>query len=55
VRDAVLGARLVDTGIFDRRYLEKLVAEHHGGTADHSVALWSLMMFDAFLRVSAGT
>jgi asparagine synthase (glutamine-hydrolysing) len=55
VRDAVLGARLVDTGIFNRRYLEKLVAEHHGGTADHSVALWSLMMFDAFLRVSAGT
>jgi asparagine synthase (glutamine-hydrolysing) len=54
VREAVLGARLVDTGIFNRRYLEKLVAEHHAGTADHSVALWSLMMFDAFLRVSAG-
>ena len=54
VREAVLGARLEETGIFNRRYLEQLVSQHHAGTADHSVALWSLMMFDAFLRVSAG-
>jgi asparagine synthase (glutamine-hydrolysing) len=55
VRKAVLGARLLDTGIFNRRYLEQLVTEHESGSGDHSVALWSLMMFEAFLRVSAGT
>jgi asparagine synthase (glutamine-hydrolysing) len=55
VRNAVLGPRLLDTGIFNRRYLEQLVSEHESGSGDHSVALWSLMMFEAFLRVSAGT
>ena len=54
VKEAVLGKRLEETGIFNRRYLEQLVSQHHAGSADHSVALWSLMMFDAFLRVSAG-
>jgi asparagine synthase (glutamine-hydrolysing) len=53
VRNAVLGPRLLDTGIFNRRYLEQLVSEHESGSGDHSVALWSLMMFEAFLRVSA--
>ena len=50
VRDAVLGPRLLDTGIFNRRYLEQLVSEHQSGMADHNVAPWSLMMFEAFLR-----
>jgi asparagine synthase (glutamine-hydrolysing) len=54
-RDAVLGARLLDTGIFDRAYLEQLVTQHENGAADHSVALWSLMMFEAFLRVSVAS
>jgi asparagine synthase (glutamine-hydrolysing) len=54
-RDAVLGERLLDTGIFERRYLQQLVDEHQAGTADHSVALWSLMMFEAFLRVSVAS
>ncbi len=55
VRDAVLGERLLDTGIFERRTLERLVEQHQAGTADHSVALWSLMMFEAFLRVSVAS
>ena len=54
-RDAVLGARLLDTGIFERAYLEQLVTQHESGSADHSVALWSLMMFEAFLRVSVAS
>jgi asparagine synthase (glutamine-hydrolysing) len=52
VRDAVLGPRLLDTGMFDRAYLEQLVSGHESGAADHSTALWSLLMFEAFLRVS---
>jgi asparagine synthase (glutamine-hydrolysing) len=50
VRDAVLGNRLADTGWFERRYLEQLIQEHETGTRDHSSPLWSLLMFDAFLR-----
>lgn len=55
VRDAVLGERLLDTGIFNRRYLEQLVSQHESGANDHSVALWSLLMFEAFLRVSVAS
>ncbi|MDN4053743.1 amidotransferase 1, exosortase A system-associated [Massilia sp. YIM B02763] len=54
-RDAVLGPRLLDTGMFDRGHLQQLVSEHESGLADHSTALWSLLMFDAFLRVSVGS
>lgn len=54
-RDAVLGPRLLDTGMFDRAHLEQLVSEHESGLADHSTALWSLLMFEAFLRVSVGS
>jgi len=55
VRTNVLGARLLDTGIFNRRYLEQLVSQHESGAADHSVALWSLLMFESFLRVSVAS
>jgi asparagine synthase (glutamine-hydrolysing) len=55
MRDAVLGERLLDTGIFERAYVEQLVTQHETGAADHSVALWSLMTFEAFLRVSVAS
>lgn len=50
VRDAVLGERLADTGWFDRPTLEHLVHAHQNGSRDYSAPLWSLLMFDAFLR-----
>jgi len=50
VRDAVLGERLHDTGWFDRRCLRQLIDDHQSGARDQSAALWSLMMFEAFLR-----
>ncbi len=50
VRDALLGERLGDTGIFDRRYLQQLVDQHQSGRRDFSAPLWTLLMFDAFLR-----
>ena len=51
VCDAVLGPRLAATGWFDRRYLQHLVDAHQAGTRDYSAPLWTLMMFEAFLRV----
>jgi asparagine synthase (glutamine-hydrolysing) len=50
VRDAVLGQRLADTGWFDRSYLTHLVDAHQSGTSDYSAPLWTLLMFEAFLR-----
>ncbi|MBN8507255.1 MAG: amidotransferase 1, exosortase A system-associated [Burkholderiales bacterium] len=50
VRDAVLGARIADTGWFNREYLQHLVDNHQSGVNDYSAPLWTLLMFDAFLR-----
>jgi asparagine synthase (glutamine-hydrolysing) len=50
VRDALLGDRLAATGYFERRYLEQLVEQHESGRRDYSSPLWTLLMFDAFLR-----
>jgi asparagine synthase (glutamine-hydrolysing) len=30
--------------------LVRLVDDHHSGRRDHSAILWSLLMFDGFLR-----
>ncbi|SDO41690.1 asparagine synthase (glutamine-hydrolysing) [Rhodoferax sp. OV413] len=50
VRDAVLGPRLAETGWFNRKYLEHLVDSHDSGARDYSAPLWTLLMFEAFLR-----
>ena len=50
VRDAILGPRLAETGWFDRKYLEHLIDAHQSGARDYSASLWTLMMFEAFLR-----
>jgi asparagine synthase (glutamine-hydrolysing) len=55
VREALLGERLADTGIFDRAYLQELVDHHQSGRRDYSASLWTLLMFDAFLRNVADT
>jgi len=50
VREAVLGNVLADTGYFDIRFLGEMVDQHQKGLRDYSAPLWSLLMFDAFLR-----
>jgi asparagine synthase (glutamine-hydrolysing) len=56
VRTAVLHGELEGTGFFDRGYLQRLVDDHTSGKRDYSQPLWSLMMFEAFLRkVNAGS
>jgi asparagine synthase (glutamine-hydrolysing) len=53
LREAVLGPRMLDSGYFERRFLATLVDDHQSGVKDHSAALWSLLMFDGFLRRAA--
>jgi asparagine synthase (glutamine-hydrolysing) len=54
VREAVLGDQLASTGWFNRGYLQQLVDAHQSGASDHSSPIWSLLMFDAFLRNAMG-
>ena len=51
VRTALLEGQLGSTGFFNRAYVEHLVEAHATGRRDYSSPLWSLLMFEAFLRV----
>jgi asparagine synthase (glutamine-hydrolysing) len=48
LRDAVLGPRLMDSGLFNGEALRELVDQHQSGNRDHSAALWALLMFESF-------
>ena len=50
VRESILGPRLLGTGWFNEPYLRQLVDAHQSGRSDYSSPLWTLLMFDAFLR-----
>lgn len=50
VREAICGSVLSDSGYFDVRVLCRLFDEHQSGVYDHSAAIWSLLMFESYLR-----
>jgi asparagine synthase (glutamine-hydrolysing) len=50
VRESLLGSRLAQTGFFNTLYLHHLVDRHERGLRDYSAPIWSLLMFDSFLR-----
>jgi len=50
VRSAVLGPVIADSGVFDMKFLARLVDDHQAGRWDHSAPLWGLLMFEAFQR-----
>ena len=54
-RDAILGPRLAETGYFNPATLRFLLEKHQSGQRDFSAPLWSLLMFDAFLRNATQT
>jgi asparagine synthase (glutamine-hydrolysing) len=47
---ALRGAALRDSGLFDGAAIDRLLDQHQSGARDHHAALWSLSMFEAFLR-----
>jgi asparagine synthase (glutamine-hydrolysing) len=53
VREAALGPAMADSGYFDMRFLCKMLDLHQAGTRDYSASLWSLLMFESFLRQNA--
>ena len=50
VREALTGERLAGTGWFDAAYLRHLVDAHESGRRDYSAPIWTVLMFEAFLR-----
>lgn len=54
VRAAVTGPVLADSGYFNTETLTMLVDRHQSGMRDHSPVLWSLLMFESFLRRDQG-
>jgi len=50
VREALLGQNLADTGIFNTAFLREMVEQHESGRRDYSAPIWTVLMFDAFLR-----
>lgn len=50
VRGSLLGGPLADSGWFDLKAVGQLVEQHENGSRDHSTPLWTLLMYDAFLR-----
>ena len=52
VREALLGELMTDCGLFNQQFLQKIVDQHQSGIRDHSTSIWSLLMFESFLRAS---
>ncbi len=50
VQQALLGPALADTGMFNQAYLRELVEQHLSGRRDYSAPIWTLLMFEAFLK-----
>ncbi|WP_431475787.1 XrtA/PEP-CTERM system amidotransferase [Massilia eburnea] len=50
VQQALLGPTLADTGMFNQDYLRELVEQHLSGRRDYSAPIWTLLMFEAFLK-----
>ena len=46
----LLSEQMINCGYFDKVQLRKLIDQHVKGVRDNSAPLWSLMMFESFLR-----
>ncbi|MDD5579527.1 MAG: amidotransferase 1, exosortase A system-associated [Methylobacter sp.] len=50
VRESLLGDTMNQCGLFNPAFLQQIVNQHQSGIRDYSAPIWSLLMFDAFLR-----
>ena len=50
IRSALDAPHIRDSDIFDSNYLDRLLREHVVGQRNHSATLWSLLMFEGFVR-----
>ena len=50
LRQALASPALADSGMFNMKEVNAMVEEHQSGRREHSTALWTLLMFEAFQR-----
>lgn len=50
VRDTLLNGQIAESGWFNPEVIKKIVEQHESGLGDHSTPIWTLLMFDAFMR-----
>jgi asparagine synthase (glutamine-hydrolysing) len=50
LQHALTGKTLHQSGMFNMDYVQQLLDQHQSGRHDHSSALWTLLMFESFLR-----
>ncbi len=50
MKQALLGPTLASTGIFNMRFLQDMVEQHQSGRRDYTAPIYTVMMFEAFLR-----
>jgi len=48
--DGILSDRMVNSGYFEKKQLKTLIDDHLSARRDNSAPLWTLMMFESFLR-----
>ena len=50
LQQRLLGPVLAQSGLFDMTYIAQLIEQHGSGRRDYSAPLWTLLMFESFLR-----
>ncbi|MEQ1529439.1 MAG: XrtA/PEP-CTERM system amidotransferase [Methylococcales bacterium] len=50
VQQSLLGETMTECGLFDQAFLQHIVNQHQSGLRDYSSPIWTLLMFEAFLR-----
>lgn len=48
--EGVLSKQMTESGYFNKSHLQRLINDHVSGRRDNSASLWTLMMFESFLR-----
>lgn len=54
VRASLLQGSIADSGWFNQDMIRQIVDQHESGANDHSTAIWTLLMYDAFMRCVMG-
>jgi asparagine synthase (glutamine-hydrolysing) len=50
VRAVLLEGRIAESGMFNPATIHQILEQHDSRARDHSMPIWTLLMFDAFLR-----
>jgi asparagine synthase (glutamine-hydrolysing) len=51
VNSALLGDTLTQCGLFEPAFLQEMLSQHQSGRRDYSTPIWSLLMFESFLKM----